>query len=104
MKRYLVALVGISAIMALVVAGCGGSSSNGTSSSKDLFVESCGSCHVLKAAGTSGKVGPSLDKKKSSKSKIEKQIKDGSKGMPAGLLSGEDATKVTDYVSSEAGK
>ena len=29
---------------------------------KSVFVTTCGTCHVLKAAGTVGNIGPSLDK------------------------------------------
>ncbi len=125
MKRYLVALIGILAIMAFVAAGCGGDDDGDTDTgktettktqeadtddaaadekAKELFVASCGSCHVLEAAGTSGTVGPNLDETKSSKAKIETQIKDGSEGMQPGLLTGENATEVTDYIVRVAGK
>ena len=42
--------------------GTGGYSSEGSQGSgKKLFVQACGGCHTLSAAGTSGKVGPNLD-------------------------------------------
>ena len=28
---------------------------------RELFVQSCGSCHTLEAAGTQGAIGPNLD-------------------------------------------
>jgi mono/diheme cytochrome c family protein len=55
-------------VFALAVAGCG---TGGTAdeaeagaagtSPQQLFVQKCGGCHELKAAGTRGTIGPSLD-------------------------------------------
>jgi mono/diheme cytochrome c family protein len=57
--------------LVLVVAGCGGTEIGGggtvdptgadTAAGKQLFVEKCGSCHVLADAGTAGTIGPNLD-------------------------------------------
>jgi mono/diheme cytochrome c family protein len=55
------------AAVALLAAGCGtgGVASAGqppdTQSGQQLFTASCGSCHTLSAAGTSGTIGPNLD-------------------------------------------
>jgi mono/diheme cytochrome c family protein len=52
---------------ALLVAGCGyGGAANAgqrpdTQSGGQLFTQSCGNCHTLSAAGTSGTIGPNLD-------------------------------------------
>jgi mono/diheme cytochrome c family protein len=50
---------------AAVLSGCGATttSSQGadTAGGQELFVESCGSCHVMADAGTQGDVGPNLD-------------------------------------------
>src|SRR5690242_10797420 len=51
----------------MLAAGCGtgGVASAGrqadTQSGQQLFTQSCGSCHTLSAAGTSGTLGPNLD-------------------------------------------
>ncbi len=62
------------------VAVQGGSDSNDP---KTLFTSSCGSCHVLSDAGTTGAIGPNLDEAKSSFEKSYSQIKNGGGGMPA---------------------
>ena len=54
-------------MVALLAAGCGtgGVASAGqppdTQSGQQLFTQSCGTCHTLSAAGTSGTIGPNLD-------------------------------------------
>jgi len=54
-------------VVALLAAGCGtgGVASAGqppdTQSGQQLFTQSCGTCHTLSAAGTSGTIGPNLD-------------------------------------------
>ena len=49
---------------------------------KELFKANCGSCHTLKAAGTTGAVGPNLDTKHDSLARIIKQITGGGRLMP----------------------
>jgi mono/diheme cytochrome c family protein len=54
------------------------------SAGKKVFVSTgCGACHVMKAAGTSGTLGPNLDKSKASRSTIENVIAKGKGAMPA---------------------
>ena len=50
---------------------------------KAVFTDTCGSCHTLSAAGTSGSVGPNLDDVSLDASAIEGIIRDGRGGMPA---------------------
>jgi mono/diheme cytochrome c family protein len=96
----------------LLLAGCGGSSSDGGGGSsgsggsdgKSLFAGKCGSCHTLKAAGTNGSFGPNLDQLKPSKEIVLTTIKQGPGPMPAGLYEGADADKVATFVSENAGK
>jgi mono/diheme cytochrome c family protein len=81
----------------------GGASAEG----KLIFTQSCGTCHVLKDAGTSGQVGPPLDTLKPNKSRVLSAIEKGGVGsgaMPAGIVSGKDAEAVAEYVASVAGK
>jgi cytochrome c6 len=73
---------------------------------KALFVSSCGSCHTLKDAGTSGAVGPNLDTKKPPLARVVKQVTNGGKVMPSfkGSLTPAQIQQVAAYVSSVAGK
>jgi sulfite dehydrogenase len=74
---------------------------------KVIFTQTCGTCHTLKDAGTSGQVGPVLDDVKPTKQRVLAAIKNGGLGsgtMPANLVSGKDAQAVAQYVSSVAGK
>jgi mono/diheme cytochrome c family protein len=50
---------------------------------KAVFTDTCGSCHTLSAAGTSGSVGPNLDDVSLDASAIEGIVRDGRGGMPA---------------------
>jgi mono/diheme cytochrome c family protein len=139
-KPYRVGALGAGlAAVALLAAGCGtgGVASAGqppdTQSGQQLFTASCGSCHTLSAAGTSGTIGPNLDnafaadvKQGYPQSSIENvvldQIRLGSgplatyttikngKGftpqtpMPADIVKGQDAIDVAAYVASVAGQ
>lgn len=111
---------------AFVAAGCGsvaatqqaGSASNG----KQLFVAKCGQCHVLADAGTQGAIGPDLDQAFETPREQgfdETTIRDivrgqiayptaepvtGEPGMPANLVTGQDAADVAAYVASVAAK
>src|SRR4051812_50035078 len=63
----------------------GGGGNKGTetaSSGKQLFTGTCGSCHTLKDAGTSGSFGPNLDELKPDKQTVLHQIDQGGGGMP----------------------
>jgi cbb3-type cytochrome c oxidase subunit III len=112
-------------IAGLAASGCGsvaadreaGSASGG----KPLFTQQCGSCHTLADAGTKGTIGPNLDEAFGNVRKQgydETTIRDvvrgqiayptsdppsGEAGMPADLVTGEDADDVAAYVASVAG-
>jgi sulfite dehydrogenase len=99
---------------ALMVFGCGGddggsgggstgSGSGSASSGKELFAGTCGSCHTLKDAGTSGTFGPNLGDLKPAKALVLETIANGPGAMPAKLYTGAKADKVATYVSSVAG-
>lgn len=73
---------------------------------RELFATSCGSCHVLKEAGTTGAVGPDLDTLAPDAALVESAIVKGGAGtgaMPSGLLQGKDAREVSEYVANVAG-
>jgi cytochrome c6 len=117
------------ALVALVVAGCGGSggttsestsaesttagttpaSGEATAAGKAIFQQQCSSCHKLAAAkATFGTYGPDLDQLKPSQATVEQQVTTGGGIMPAygkdGLLSSAEIESVASYVAAEAGK
>jgi cbb3-type cytochrome c oxidase subunit III len=88
---------------------------------KELFISSCGSCHALADAGTTGNIGPNLDYA-FVQSRIDglgedtiQQVVRGqiaypvvdpptdAPGMPANIVEGQDAEDVATYVASVAG-
>ena len=75
---------------------------------KTVFTTTCGSCHTLQAAGTSGEVGPNLDELEPDVATVEHQVVNGGGGMPAfgkeGLLDAKEIKAVAAYVSSVAGQ
>jgi cbb3-type cytochrome c oxidase subunit III len=125
------------AAAALLAAGCGTggvASSSGqrpdTQAGATLFKSTCGSCHTLQSAGTSGTIGPNLDNafaesvsegypQSSIENMVLDQIRLGSgqvatyttnkkftvqPSMPKELLKGQDAVNVAAYVASVAGQ
>ncbi|HEY5659978.1 MAG TPA: c-type cytochrome [Gaiellaceae bacterium] len=101
-----------------------------TGNGQKLFTASCGSCHTLQAAGTTGTIGPNLDnafaasvaqgyKQSSIENLVLDQIRLGSgtvvtyttgkkftpgTPMPANIVKGQDAIDVAAYVASVAGQ
>jgi cytochrome c6 len=73
-----------------------------------LFTYNCGTCHTLKAANTSGRVGPNLDELRPPKAltldAIEKGRARGQGQMPGELLVGEEAEQVADFIEAVAGR
>jgi mono/diheme cytochrome c family protein len=70
---------------------------------KAVFTDTCGSCHTLSAAGTSGSVGPNLDDVSLDASAIEGIIRDGRGGMPAlgDKLSDDEISAVAAFVAGK---
>jgi mono/diheme cytochrome c family protein len=68
---------------------------------KAVFTDTCGSCHTLSAAGTSGTVGPNLDDVSLDASAIEDIVRDGRGGMPAfgDKLSDDEVSAVAAFVA-----
>jgi mono/diheme cytochrome c family protein len=66
----------------------------------------CAGCHTLKAAGSTGNVGPNLDQLKPDKATVAHQVEVGGGAMPAfkGQLSPAEIDAVAEFVSSSAGK
>jgi cbb3-type cytochrome c oxidase subunit III len=137
-RPYRVGVLGAGlAAAALLAAGCGtggvasaGGQAPDTQAGQQLFGQTCGSCHTLQAAGTSGTIGPNLDNafaavvhdgytQSSIENLVLDQIRLGSgevatytthnkfkvqTPMPANLLRGQDAIDVAAYVASVAGQ
>jgi mono/diheme cytochrome c family protein len=84
---------------------------------KELFQNTCATCHSLNAVNAQGVTGPDLDaigldtstaeQRKASEKRIVDAIKNGGTGqrrMPANLLQGEAAEQVAAYVTDVAGR
>jgi mono/diheme cytochrome c family protein len=96
---------------------------SGLKEGQALFQTNCGNCHTLNAAGTDGNFAPDLDQllSPSGPSEDEATIKQVKKRvlnavehgvdstttagrMPAGILSGEQAEEVAEFVAATAGE
>ena len=77
-------------------------------SGRATFAKYCATCHTLAASNAVGKVGPNLDNLHPPKALILDAIAKGrargSGQMPAGLVAGQDAQDVADYVAAVAGR
>lgn len=75
---------------------------------KDLFIQTCKSCHTLAAVNARGITGPNLDQLGGiDRARVLHAIKIGGTGdgrMPPGLLTGRDADLVARYVAKVAGQ
>ena len=78
---------------------------------KELFQTNCGACHTLARGGTDGIVGPDLDDllgggtPETNEQRVLTAIENGIQGrMPAGILEGEDAEIVANFVARVAGQ
>jgi mono/diheme cytochrome c family protein len=83
---------------------------------KDLFVTNCGACHTLAKAGTDGVIGPDLDEllappsasapaPNTIKPRVLSAINNGVGGrMPKGVVSGQQAEEVANFVAQVAGQ
>jgi mono/diheme cytochrome c family protein len=132
--RPVVAVFGLLAV--LLIAGCGGQSTvqaapstvigpvpkqtsttsttpikhtGNAAAGKAVFAATasgCTGCHTLKAAGSTGTVGPNLDQVKPPYDRVVTQVTNGGAVMPAfkGKLTPQQIQDVAAYVSSVAGK
>ena len=117
-------LIPAALVVALLAAGCGtggrASSKTDTGHGQKLFTTTCGACHTLAAAGTSGTVGPNLDdafradkQQHFEQNTIQNVVLDmirlgsgpvaGGASMPSHLYKGQDANDVAAYVASVVG-
>jgi mono/diheme cytochrome c family protein/plastocyanin len=98
----------------VVLGGCGGGGGD-PKTGKQLFVQSCGSCHTLADANTKGAIGPDLDQafaqsvrdglgRDTIRGVVREQISLPLGAMPADLVKGKDADSVAAYVAEVAAK
>lgn len=89
--------------------GGGGGGGGDVEAGREIFVETaqptCGSCHTLEEAGTSGTIGPNLDDTPVSLEQATEQITNGGGAMPAfgGQLSQEQIQDVAAFVVASQG-
>jgi mono/diheme cytochrome c family protein len=128
--RRRVACLSAAAACLVVVAGCGGDDDSGAREQRtsaggppeapeveqplsqaqlhgrELFVQRCGSCHTLDAAGTVGQIGPDLDDISITEEDVRRAIMIGGRGsgnMPPNIVTGQDARDVASFVAVSAG-
>jgi mono/diheme cytochrome c family protein len=96
---------------------------SGLKEGQSLFQTNCGNCHTLYAAGTDGNFAPDLDQLlapsgpsedeatiKQTKKRVLTAVENGVDStttagrMPAGILSGEQAEEVAEFVATTAGE
>ena len=85
----------------------GGGGETASAEGQQIFSQSCGTCHTLADAGTSGAVGPNLDDLAPDQARVQSAIENGGAGtgaMPANIVTGQEAEAVAEYVASVAGK
>ncbi|HWI22342.1 MAG TPA: cytochrome c [Baekduia sp.] len=77
---------------------------------REMFAQNCATCHTLRGANATGRVGPNLDELQAVQNTaftldaIAKGRAKGAGQMPSGLLSGDDAEQVADFVKAVAGR
>jgi mono/diheme cytochrome c family protein len=75
------------------------------SQERSVFSNTCGGCHTLADAKTTGAVGPVLDtlQPRPDEARIVQQIENPAPPMTPGLLQGNDVTLMAEYVSQAIG-
>lgn len=98
-----------------LLAGCGGNGEEGGGGEgggdlgREVFTSladpTCGSCHTLADARTTGSVGPNLDDLQPSRDQVGQAVRGGLGVMPSydGQLSDEEIDAVATYVTDAAG-
>jgi cytochrome c oxidase subunit II len=85
--------------------GGGAAGGGGEINAEGTFVNTCGGCHTLQKAGTSGNVGPPLDDLSLKPEDVEEQIRKGGGGMPAfeGELTDQQIDALVQYLTGSGG-
>lgn len=124
MKGPRIKVAGLAAAGAIVVAaasGCDANENADLANGRQLFIANCGTCHILKEAGSTAAIGPDLDAafaaarnggqdQDTFEGVVEAQIENPRQPaasdptyMPPELVIGDDARDVAAYVASVAG-
>ncbi len=95
----------VALLVAVPLAGCGGSGGSKSGPAKQFVSLGCASCHTLKAADAAGRIGPDLDKLRPPVATVERQVTNGGNGMPSykGKLSAREIHALAVYVAGAAG-
>ncbi len=105
--NYVASCAGAGVTKGQVGQGCtgGGGPSQGTDGESLFSANGCGSCHTLKAAGSTGNVGPNLDDSKPPRELVIKNVTNGAGAMPAfgDKLSKEQIEAIADYIVKSTG-
>ncbi len=85
--------------LAASAAGCGGGGDNAAQHQRYLWVQTCAECHSL----AQGKPAPVVDAKNlwdvhPTREQVRRAVIDGRRGMPKGLLGGDDVDAIADFV------
>lgn len=108
-------------LVAIVAAGCSGTTTADVDRGRTIFIESCGACHAMAEAGTSSTVGPDMDHSFSAareagmndetiKGVVIPQVRfprpmtdNPTVSMPADIVEGRDLEDVATYIGRYAG-
>jgi mono/diheme cytochrome c family protein len=114
-RHRLLPAAALAATVGALATGCGKGEEADLVKGKTLFVQKCGSCHVLGRANTQGQIGPSLDKafQAARRDGLGENTIEGvtyeqilsprrNSKMPARLVQGGDARDVAAYVAEAA--
>jgi mono/diheme cytochrome c family protein len=98
-------------VLAMILAGCGGSGGTRDASEpidldegRQLFQSNCRICHSLADAEAAGTFGPDLDLLQPDAERVREQIDSGGGGMPPDVVEGKEADLVAEYVAQVAGQ
>lgn len=106
-KKMMALIMGTSLAIGLAACGGGGDNNNNegggettSAGAEQIFAQNCSSCH---GENLEGRNGPALNKigAQLSKDEILDVIKNGRPGMPANIISGDDADQVATWLSEK---
>jgi cytochrome c6 len=100
-----VVVVALAVGVALSVASATATDPPEVTAGRDRYVAAgCGACHVLADAGTTGRVGPNLDRLMPSEGDVRRAVTEGAPGMPsyAGRLDADEIDRISGYVASRS--